>query len=346
MPPGEPSDPYRVWVSEIMLQQIRVETAERYFDPFVDRWPTVEDLAAAPLEEVLRAWAGLGRYARAHNLHACARVLVERHGGRFPEDEADLAAMPGIGPYTAAAIAAIAFGRKATPVDGNVERVIARLFAVEEPVPAARRRVRELAAALTPVERPGDYVQAVMDLGATVCLPRRPRCDRCPWCEFCRARVRGIAERLPVKPPRPPRPRKFGVAFWAERPDGAVLLRRRPPKGPLGGMMELPSTEWRARAWSRRTALPQAPFAARWRALPGRVRHPLSHCELEFAIFAAGVAADAAAQDGVWIPRDDLAGEALPALTRKIVRHAMERGAKGPRSRPRGRTPPKRTVRS
>ncbi|MBD0275058.1 MAG: A/G-specific adenine glycosylase, partial [Acetobacteraceae bacterium] len=257
MPPGERSDPYRVWVSEVMLQQVRVETVARHYQAFLDRWPTLEALAAAPLEEVLRGWSGLGRYARAHNLHACARLLVERHGGRLPEDEASLRALPGIGPYTAAAIRAIAFGHgdALPPVDGNVERVAARLFACgwEPGTPATQRRaeLRRLAASLAPGARPGDHAQAIMDLGATVCPPRRPRCAACPVQDACASRARGVAEALVLGPKRDPRSKRFAAAFWVSRPeDGAVLLRRRPAKGPLGGTLEPPSTEWcPRRAW-------------------------------------------------------------------------------------------------
>jgi A/G-specific adenine glycosylase len=335
MAPGTLSDPYRVWVSEVMLQQVRVETVARHYAPFLERWPTVEALAAAPLEEVLRGWSGLGRYARAHNLHACARLLVERHEGRLPEDEAALRALPGVGPYTAAAIRAIAFGRgdALPPVDGNVERVVARLFALgwEPGTPDTRRRaeLRRFAASLAPDGRPGDHAQAIMDLGATVCVPRRPRCGACPVQDACAARALGVADTLVLGPKRAPRPKRYATAFWVSRPeDGAVLLRRRPMKGPLGGTLEPPSTEWRARrAWRAAEAISAGalPFAADWRRLPGRVRHALSSYEVEFAVMAAADVPRALdTMDGaVWVGREYLEGEALSSLARKLVRHAM-----------------------
>src|SRR5579885_2301985 len=252
--PGERPDPYRVWLSEVMLQQTTVPAVMGYFARFLERRPDVEALAEAPLDEVLHAWQGLGYYARARNLHACARAVVARHGGAFPRDEAALRALPGIGDYTAAAIAAIAFDRRAAPVDGNVERVTARLFAIETPLPEAKPELRRLAASLVPERRAGDYAQAAMDLGATLCTPRKPRCVLCPWREECRARALGVAENLPRRRAAAARPVRRGVAFWAVREDGAVLLRRRPEAGLLGGMMEVPSTPWRAAEWSEAEA--------------------------------------------------------------------------------------------
>src|SRR5438876_5375270 len=245
-PPGMPPDPYRVWLSEIMLQQTTVATVGPYFDRFVARWPDVSALAGATLDEVLPHWQGLGYYARARNLHACARAVADRHGGQFPGEPAALRALPGIGGYTAAAIAAIAFDHRAAAIDGNVERVVTRLFAVCQPLPAAKPRLRELAAALVPETRAGDFAQALMDLGATICTPRRPRCVLCPWRACCAAAASGLADDLPARVEKPERPLRYGVAFWLTRPDGAVLLRRRPEKGLLGGMIEIPSTPWRA----------------------------------------------------------------------------------------------------
>ena len=227
--PGEGAEPYAVWLSEIMLQQTTVAAVKSYFEKFLTRWPTVADLANADTADVMAAWAGLGYYARARNLHACAKVVATDHGGCFPDTEQALRALPGIGPYTAAAIAAIAFDRKAVVVDGNVERVMARVFGVIEPPPKSKPRLVELAARLTPARRPGDYAQAVMDLGATICTPRSPACSLCPWMAPCVARAKGIAETLPRKIAKAPTPTRHGVAFWMVRGDGAVLLRRRPP---------------------------------------------------------------------------------------------------------------------
>ena len=317
---GERADPYRVWLSEIMLQQTTVATVGGYFARFTQRWPDLPALAAASLDDVLHAWQGLGYYARARNLHACARAVVERHGGRFPDDEAALGALPGIGLYTAAAIAAIAFGRAATPVDGNVERVIARLFAIAEPLPESKPALRRLAATLTPPERAGDYAQAVMDLGATICTPRKPKCILCPWREACRGHAAGIAEALPARRAASLKPMRRGVAFWAVRPDGAVLLRRRPEKGLLGGMMEIPSTLWREAPWSEDEAIAAAPLPARWRLLPGVVRHTFTHFHLELAVLVGTVRK--AASCGQWVAPEDFPAQALPTVMKKVVAHA------------------------
>jgi A/G-specific adenine glycosylase len=316
--PGETPDPYRVWLSEVMLQQTTVATVKPYFDAFMAKWPTVEALAAAALDDVLRLWAGLGYYARARNLHACARAVVARHGGRFPEDPAALEALPGIGGYTAAAIAAIAFGRKATPVDGNIERVVARLFAVEAPLPDAKPELRRRAAAITPDERPGDWAQAMMDLGATICTPAKPRCVLCPWSGPCRARALGIAETLPARRARKAKPLRRGVAFVAFR-DGAVLMRRRPESGLLGGLLEVPSTEWREHPWAEAEALRAAPADAPWRALPGIVRHVFTHFALELEVRVARTEE----APGIWVPIERLGGEAIPSVMRKVLERAL-----------------------
>jgi A/G-specific adenine glycosylase len=319
--PGEAADPYRVWLSEIMLQQTTVATVGAYFGRFMARWPDLPSLAAADLDEVLHAWQGLGYYARARNLHACARTVVARHGGRFPDNEAELRELPGIGDYTAAAVAAIAFDRAATPVDGNVERVMARMFAHDEPLPDAKPALRRLAASLTRPERAGDYAQAVMDLGATLCTPAKPKCILCPWRDACRARSLGIAESLPARRAKAPRPVRRGVAFWAVRPDGAVLLRKRPEKGLLGGMMEVPSTLWREAPWSEAEAKAAAPVPAKWRLLSGVVRHTFTHFHLELAVLA-GTARTGSAAGGQWVKLDDLPTQALPTVMKKVVAHA------------------------
>ena len=322
-PAGVRPDPYRVWLSEIMLQQTTVVTVAPYFDRFVARWPTVSSLANASLDEVLHQWQGLGYYARARNLHACAKAVAARDGGWFPDDVAGLRALPGIGDYTAAAIAAIAFDRRAAAVDGNVERVVARLFAVREALPAAKPRLRALAAELVPAERAGDFAQAMMDLGATICTPRKPRCVLCPWREACAARAGGFAEELPARAEKPERPLRRGVVFWLTRGDGAVLLRRREEKGLLGGMIEAPSTLWREAAWSETETLAAAPVAASWTRLPGTVQHGFTHFRLELAILAAEVEAPPDVPWAIWARPDQFKDHALPTLTKKVVRHAL-----------------------
>jgi A/G-specific adenine glycosylase len=318
--PGVRPDPYRVWLSEIMLQQTTVVTVAPYFDRFVARWPDVSALAAASLDEVLHQWQGLGYYARARNLHACARTVAERYGGRFPEDAAGLRALPGIGDYTAAAIAAITFDRREAAVDGNVERVVARLFAVHEPMPAAKPRLRALSRELVPPARAGDFAQAMMDLGATICTPRRPRCVLCPWREDCAARAGGFAENLPARAEKPERPLRRGVVFWLTRPDGAVLLRRREEKGLLGGMIEVPSTLWREAAWGDAEALLHAPTPADWTPLPGMVRHGFTHFPLELTVWSATTDSP---PDGIWARPDQFGDYAFPTLTKKVVKHAL-----------------------
>ena len=323
--PGIRPDPYRVWLSEIMLQQTTVATVGPYFDRFVARWPDISALAAASFDEILQLWQGLGYYARARNLHVCARTIVEQHGGTFPEEPEALRALPGIGDYTAAAIAAIAFDRRGAAIDGNVERVVARLYAVYEPLPVAKASLRALAAAMVPDRRAGDFAQALMDLGATICTPRRPRCVLCPWRSCCAAASSGRAEALPARREKPERPLRHGIAFWLTRKDGAVLLRRRAEKGLLGGMTEIPSTPWRATPWSLAEALLAAPAAVAWSPLPGTVRHGFTHFLLDLMVVAGtGVA------DGIWSPVEQLGDHALPTLMKKVARHAISTLAAGP----------------
>ena len=317
-PPGERAEPYRVWLSEIMLQQTVAAAAAPYFRRFLERWPDVEALAAASLDEVLQAWQGLGYYARARNLHAAARIVAAQHGGRFPDSEGGLRALPGVGGYTAAAIAAIAFDRKTTVVDGNVERVMSRLFRIETPLPAARKAIRDATAGLTPETRPGDYAQAVMDLGATVCLPRRPRCGACPWSEACLARASGVAESLPVKAPKRQRPVRRGIAYWTEDGAGRVLLRRRPERGLLGGMMEVPSGPW-----VEDGPPPDIPpLEGVWESLGAVARHGFTHFVLELDV-RTGRSAGAAPENCVWAPIDALGDYALPTAMKKVVRLAL-----------------------
>lgn len=320
--PGERADPYKVWLSEIMLQQTTVAAVGPYFTRFLERFPSVHALAAAKLDEVLALWQGLGYYARARNLHRAAQIVSRDLRGRFPDTAEALRKLPGIGDYTGAAIAAIAFGRAEAAVDGNVERVMARLHAVEIALPAAKPALREFARRLVPETRPGDFAQALMDLGATVCTPRSPRCLVCPWSGACAARARGLAEALPRKLAKPARPVRHGVAFFLIDREGAILLRRRPEKGLLGGMMEVPSTGWAERAPSAREAAASAPAPASWRVLPGTVQHGFTHFELRLTVWAAHVERRPRAK-GVWCPGEQLSAQALPTAMKKILRHAL-----------------------
>jgi len=327
---GERPDPYCVWLSEIMLQQTTVRAVAPYYQRFLARWPNINALAAAPLGDVLKVWAGLGYYARARNLHACALAVAERHGGIFPTSEAELRALPGIGDYTAAAIAAIAFDAPASPVDGNIERVIARLFAVAEPLHVAKPALRGLACELTPRRRAGDFAQAMMDLGATLCTPKNPACTLCPWNDACAAHARGDAETFPRRMPKREGELRRGAAFVARRADGYVLVRNRPAKGLLGGMTEVPTTEW-SKDFAESEALAAAPrFASAkkriaWRRSAGVVRHVFTHFPLELSVHVADLPARTKAPAGTrWAPIAELAGEALPSLMRKVVAHALE----------------------
>lgn len=319
MPPGSAvrPDPYAVWLCEIMAQQTTVAAVERYWRRFLELWPTVGALAAADDADVMREWAGLGYYARARNLVAAARAVAERGG--FPESEAGLRSLPGVGPYTAAAIAAIAFGERATVIDSNVERVAARMFAIETPLPAGRA---EIAAALSPHvpgERPGDFAQALMDLGATICTPRAPRCLLCPVKQMCAAYLGGAPERYPVKPAKKARPVKQGLAWWIEH-GGDVALVRRPPRGMLGGMLALPGTGW------SESEAGGYPFEGEWRRLAEPVRHAFTHFELELSVAATRAPARFNSIEGeplVWTPREALAGAGLPTLYARAVTLAL-----------------------
>jgi A/G-specific adenine glycosylase len=324
-PPGARPDPYAVWLSEIMLQQTTVAAVKAFYGKFLALWPRVNDLAAAPLEDVLKAWAGLGYYSRARNLHACAQEVVAEHGGAFPAHEAELRRLPGVGPYTAGAIAAIAFDRPAPVVDGNVERVCARLLALETPLPAAKKEIFRFVATLLPESRPGDFAQAMMDLGALVCAPRAPGCPACPLAAFCAARTLKPQD-YPKKPPKKPRPQKRGAAFVLRRADGALLARRRPEHGLLGGMTEFFGSDWRegrGEDWPakllRRGLAASAPCAtADWR-LAGEVDHVFTHFTLRLAVFVADAAPDyAPPEGGFWLAADELRVAALPSVMRKV----------------------------
>lgn len=317
---GETTDPYRVWLSEVMLQQTTVATVTSYFGDFVARWPRVTDLAAAELDDVLHAWQGLGYYSRARNLHKCARVVTAEHAGRFPGSEAELAKLPGIGPYTAAAIAAIAFGRKATPVDGNIERVVARLHALQTPLPQAKPEIRVLAESLTPDERAGDYAQAMMDLGATVCRPKAAACDACPLAANCAGRRLGDPASLPRRQPKKPRPTRYGVVYWHERGDGGVRVRRRPESGLLGGMMEFPSTPWSETAPDDAAVRDHAPLDGDWARLDGEVVHVFTHFRLVLTVMTAKADPPSGANTQ-WCRPEDFSTLALPTVMKKVARH-------------------------
>ena len=317
--PGEAADPYMVWLSEIMLQQTTVTAAKPYFLGFIARWPNAGLLAEARGEEVMRAWAGLGYYSRARNLHACAKIIAGPLNGKFPDTEAGLQRLPGIGPYTAAAIAAIAFGRPAAAIDGNAERVLARLHAIEAPLPAARSEIKAKALKMVPAERPGDFAQAVMDLGATICAPRHPSCGICPLLKFCRGHASGCPESLPRKAPRRERPLRLGAAFFVRRRDGAVLVRTRPEKGLLGGMTELPGTAWKT-DFDAAAAASQAPIGASYRKLDKGVSHAFTHFGLRLDIYVAEVANTRRAPAGYrFVPDCGLDQEAFPSVMRKVI---------------------------
>ncbi|MEO0392910.1 MAG: A/G-specific adenine glycosylase [Pseudomonadota bacterium] len=343
--PGETPDAYAVWLSEIMLQQTTVATVTPRYQKFLTRWPTVQDLAAAPLDDVLGEWAGLGYYARARNLHACAQAVVDRFGGVFPDNQDDLASLPGIGAYSSASIAAIAFDRPASVVDGNVERIVARLNAIEDPMPSSKPLLKALAAPLflgDDQSRPGDFAQAMMDLGATICVPARPKCDRCPWPQACRGRAQGIAETLPRKVKKTAKPHRYGLHYWVVNSAGQVLFHRRPDDGLLGGMLELPHDGWRpARRKPDFADLlsTQRWYGGEWLLLPGEVTHSFSHFDLTARIALRPAHHPLQSADDIPLPKGDPAGEwrwvavdefgraALPSVTAKMVRHAMTASA-------------------
>lgn len=322
--PGQRPDPYAVWLSEVMLQQTTVGAVGPYFQKFLKRWPTLRHLARARRGEVLKMWAGLGYYRRAHLLHDCAKVIARDYNGRFPQTESELLELPGFGPYTAAAVAAIAFDQRANVVDGNVERVMARLFAIRTSLPQAKAQLREAAAGLLPASRFGDYAQALMDLGATICTPRNPKCGLCPVSNACRARKLGFQDQLPRRAKLKARRVRRAIAFFILNDKGAVLLRQRPKQGLLGGMMEIPSSAWHEGSMpALAVAQKQAPVTARWQMLPGVVRHVFSHFELEIAV-ALGHIGRVAAGKCKWIALDRLQEEALPSVMRKITQHAIK----------------------
>jgi len=316
---GVRPDPYRVWLSEIMLQQTTVAAVQPYFEKFVSQWPTLADLVAAEIDEIMRAWAGLGYYSRARNLKATADMIASA-GGSFPATSALLKRLPGVGDYTAAAIAAIAYDEPSPVVDGNIERVIARLFAIAEPLPGAKSAIRERQGALTPSARAGDYAQAMMDLGATICTPKRPACGPCPIDQACLAKAQGNPEAYPLKRSKSVRPTRHGIAFVAVRKDGAILLRKRAPKGLLGGMAEVPGSDWAVVAPSIDGS---APLDLNWRKVSGKIVHVFTHFRLELDVLTAKAPQEAAAPNGYWwSPADTLPHEALPSVMKKAIEAA------------------------
>ncbi len=318
--PEETPDPYRVWLSEVLLQQTTARAATPYYQAFIAKWPRVDDLAAAPVEAVMSAFAGLGYYSRARNLHACAKEIARR-GGRFPSEEAELRALPGVGGYTAAAIAAIAFGRQTAPVDGNIARVLARLLALEEPIVRARGEIAAAAQALAPSDRAGDFAQALMDIGATLCRPRNPDCGACPLAQDCTAFQSGAPGAYPRRAETEARLRRQGAVFFARRSDGAFLARRRPPHGLLALTVELPGTPWTSKAPNGELA-EAAPIVGRWRRLPGEVEQVFTHFALRLTVYAAEF--DGGAPAGCfWVNPDAVGAAGFSSMMRKAVAHAL-----------------------
>ncbi|WP_319499365.1 A/G-specific adenine glycosylase [uncultured Cohaesibacter sp.] len=316
-------DPYHVWLSEIMLQQTTVGAVKDYFTAFLTRWPTVDALAAADEEDILKAWAGLGYYSRARNLHKCARTIVANHDGHFPDNAIALKTLPGIGDYTAAAIAAIAFDEPVAVVDGNIERIIARLYRIDEPLPAAKKPIKDRMAQLTPAHRPGDFAQAMMDLGASLCSPKRPACSLCPYSGACEAEMVGDMERYPVKAPKKDKPVRRGAAFLIRRPDGALWLQKRPDTGLLASMTAVPTTDWfdkkEGEQFDPETALAAAPAGLHFHKKSGQVTHTFTHFHLELDIYETTCEVQAPLAQGWWSPPDQIRGEALPTVFRKVV---------------------------
>ncbi|MFT2211254.1 A/G-specific adenine glycosylase [Rhizobium giardinii] len=330
---GVVADPYHVWLSEVMLQQTTVQAVKPYFHRFLSLWPKVTDLAAADTEEVMKAWAGLGYYARARNLKKCAEAVAGNHQGVFPDTEEGLKALPGIGDYTAAAVAAIAFNRQSAVLDGNVERVISRLHAIDTPLPTAKPQMRALVAKMTPADRPGDFAQGMMDLGATICTPKRPACALCPFNDLCTALKTADLETFPRKAARKDKPLRVGAAFVASCPEGAVYLRKRVETGLLGGMTEVPGTAWTARI-DGETSVEAQPFAAGWEPC-GTITHVFTHFELRLSVYRANVANRNKSGNGWWEPLASLEEQALPTVMKKAIAQAIPHAFRGKRDRTR-----------
>lgn len=324
------ADPYRVWLSEIMLQQTTVEAVKAFFAKFVGLWPDVHSMAKADQDDIMKAWAGLGYYTRARNLKKCAD-LIAANGGYFPADETDLRKLPGIGPYTSAAIAAIAFGEKAIVIDGNIERVMTRLCSIETPLPLAKVEIRAALEDLVPASRPGDFAQAMMDLGATICTPKRPACALCPLNENCLAFHSSEQESFPVKAPKAIRPTRYGSAFIAKREDGAILLRKRPDKGLLGGMTEIPGSIWEI---DHQPSTDEAPFQSDWARI-GQITHVFTHFTLELTVFLTRHEGETA-DDFWWSGEEEVRHEALPTVMKKAIEKALPGLFKSRRPKPSG----------
>ncbi|MBL4802501.1 MAG: A/G-specific adenine glycosylase [Emcibacter sp.] len=326
IPPGsmEIPDPYHIWLSEIMLQQTTVVTVIPYFQKFLAKWPKIENLANADLDQVLTAWAGLGYYARARNLHKCAQYITHELHGIFPDNENDLIKLPGVGPYTAAAIAAIAFGKQAAVMDGNIERVMARMFNVTTPLPEAKPHLKELTERMTPAHRAGDYAQAVMDLGSDICGPKILKCaGRCPWEANCAANLTGTADQLPKRKSKSAKPTRRGYAFWAEYQDH-IWLCRRPENGLLGGMMEIPSSDWLETPDWDAVPMPQIPIITNWKETPGMVRHSFTHFHLELKVIRLELLEMIELQEGDWFPFSRIEDLAMPTVMMKIIHHLRQ----------------------
>ena len=322
---GVSPNPYHVWLSEVMLQQTTVATVTPYFIKFIRRWPRLEDLALASPDSVMQMWAGLGYYRRARLLHQCAKILMHDYGGQFPQSETALLSLPGFGPYTAAAVASIAFEQRASVVDGNVERVISRLFAIRKLPVDARKDIRCLAAKLLPDARFGDYAQALMDLGATICTPRNARCNECPWQNVCEAWRQNIVDLVPQRGKTIVRPKRYATAFVLTNKKKQIFLRQRPEKGLLGGMMEVPTSDWLTESMpADAESLRDAPLKSLWTMRPGIIRHIFSHFELQVRVATSVTSRMSTGASGHWVKMDDLKHEALPSVMRKIIHHAQK----------------------
>lgn len=323
--PGHTPNPYQVWLSEIMLQQTTVATVKNYFARFVQRWPTIEELAQATLDDIFHVWQGLGYYSRARNLHTCAQILAHNYKGLIPSDEKILLSLPGIGPYTAAAIAAIAYNQPTIPVDGNIVRVFSRLLCLTTPLPSLKKEIHSLVKNIIPPHRSGDFAQALMDLGATICRPRNPNCEMCPLQTICKGYIQEIAQDLPVPAPKEIKPRRYGIAFWVDNKDQEILLEKRPLTGLLAGLIGLPTTAWREKPWdlSDEELLSYAPKGVEtWEPLPKRVSHTFTHFHLELQILKGRCTHPIS---GIWSPLENLKSHALPTVMKKVIRSVTDR---------------------